>query len=196
MNPVIYFDELDKVSDTAKGQEIINLLIHLTDFSQNDHFNDKYYNEIPLDLSKALFIFSLNDKEKVNPILRDRMYMIETDKLTDIDKVNVSKKYMIPSILKEMGMKKEDIIIDDETIKFIISNYSKEAGVRNLKRVYETLLKKINLFRITSFDNNKKYNLDLLPIKMEDDLKFPLTITESLIKKLIENKNNERVYLL
>ena len=92
-----------------------------------------------------------------------------------------------------MGMKKEDIIIDDETIKFIISNYSKEAGVRNLKRVYETLLKKINLFRITSFDNNKKYNLDLLPIKMEDDLKFPLTITESLIKKLIENKNNHSV---
>ena len=59
MNPVIYFDELDKVSETAKGEEIINLLIHMTDFSQNDHFMDKYYNNIPLDLSKALFIFSL-----------------------------------------------------------------------------------------------------------------------------------------
>ena len=59
MNPVIYFDELDKVSETPKGEEIINLLIHLTDFSQNDHFIDKYYNNIPIDLSKALFIFSL-----------------------------------------------------------------------------------------------------------------------------------------
>ena len=68
MNPVIYFDELDKVSETPKGEEIINLLIHLTDFSQNDHFIDKYYNNIPIDLSKALFIFSLNDLEKVNPI--------------------------------------------------------------------------------------------------------------------------------
>ena len=76
MNPVIYFDELDKVSNTSKGEEIINLLIHLTDFSQNDHFMDKYYS-VPLDLSKALFIFSLNDLNKVNPILRDRMYMID-----------------------------------------------------------------------------------------------------------------------
>ena len=76
MNPVIYFDELDKVSETPKGEEIINLLIHMTDFSQNDHFMDKYYNDIPIDLSKALFIFSLNDVNRVNPILRDRMYMI------------------------------------------------------------------------------------------------------------------------
>ena len=57
MNPVIYFDELDKVSCTNKGEEIINLLIHLTDFSQNDHFNDKYYSNVPLDLSKAYLYF-------------------------------------------------------------------------------------------------------------------------------------------
>ena len=193
MNPVIYFDELDKVSDTAKGQEIINLLIHLTDFSQNSHFMDKYYPEIPLDLSKALFIFSLNDKTKVNPILRDRMYMIETDKLSEEDKIQVSKKYMIPNILKEMGMNETDIIISDETIKYIISNYSKEEGVRNLKRVYETVMKKINLFKITDFSNNDKYNLNLLPIKMEKNITFPITITETLIKKLIENKNKDSV---
>ena len=193
MNPVIYFDELDKVSDTAKGQEIINLLIHLTDFSQNSHFMDKYYPEIPLDLSKALFIFSLNDKTKVNPILRDRMYMIETDKLSDEDKIQVSKKYMIPNILKEIGMNETDIIISDETIKYIISNYSKEEGVRNLKRVYETLMKKINLFKITDFNNNDKYDLNLLPIKMEKNITFPLNITEDIVKKLIENKNKESV---
>ena len=193
MNPVIYFDELDKVSDTAKGQEIINLLIHLTDFSQNSHFMDKYYPEIPLDLSKALFIFSLNDKTKVNPILRDRMYMIETDKLSEEDKIQVSKKYMIPNILKEIGMNENDIIISDETIKYIISNYSKEEGVRNLKRVYETLMKKINLFKITDFKDNDKYDLNLLPIKMESNISFPLNITEELIKKLIENKNKQSV---
>ena len=192
MNPVIYFDELDKVSDTPKGQEIINLLIHLTDFSQNSHFMDKYYPEIPIDLSKALFIFSLNDKTKVNPILRDRMYMIETGKLLEEDKIQVSKKYMIPSILKEMGMNEKDIIITDETIKYIIKNYSKEEGVRNLKRVYETLLKKINLFKITDFNNNK-YNLELLPIKLEKNITFPLNITEDIVKKLIENKNKNDV---
>ena len=111
MNPVIYFDELDKVSETPKGEEIINLLIHLTDFSQNDNFMDKYYNDIPLDLSKTLFIFSLNNITKVNPILRDRMYMIHTNKLEIQEKIIISKDYLIPSLCKEISIKeytKED----------------------------------------------------------------------------------------
>ena len=78
MNPVIYFDELDKVSDTPKGEEIIGILTHLTDTSQNSKFHDKYFSEIDFDLSKCLFIFSYNDERKVNPILRDRMYRINT----------------------------------------------------------------------------------------------------------------------
>ena len=71
MNPVIYFDELDKVSDTAKGEEIIGILTHLTDTTQNSAFHDKYFADIDFDLSKCLFIFSYNDESKVNPILKD-----------------------------------------------------------------------------------------------------------------------------
>ena len=78
MNPVIYFDELDKVSDTPRGEEIIGILTHLTDTSQNSQYHDKYFSEISFDLSKCLFIFSYNDESKVNPILRDRMYRIMT----------------------------------------------------------------------------------------------------------------------
>ena len=78
MNPVIYFDELDKVSDTPRGEEIIGILTHLTDTSQNTQYHDKYFSEIEFDLSKCLFIFSYNDESKVNPILRDRMYRIQT----------------------------------------------------------------------------------------------------------------------
>ena len=77
-NPVIYFDELDKVSDTPKGEEIIGILTHLIDTTQNKCFHDKYFSEIDFDLSKALFIFSYNDETKINPILRDRMYRIST----------------------------------------------------------------------------------------------------------------------
>ena len=65
MNPVIFFDELDKVSDTSKGEEIINILMHLTDSTQNNHFNDKYFQGIDFDLSKCIFIFSFNDETKI-----------------------------------------------------------------------------------------------------------------------------------
>ena len=67
MNPVIYFDELDKISDSSRGEEITNILTHLTDTTQNNQFHDKYFSEIEFDLSKCLFIFSYNDASKVNP---------------------------------------------------------------------------------------------------------------------------------
>ena len=142
MNPVIYFDELDKVSDTPRGQEIINLLIHLTDFSQNDNFSDKYYSDIPLDLSKALFIFSLNNIDNMNPILRDRMMMIQTDKLSDPDKLIISQEYMIPKILSNLGFLESDIQIPQNIIEFCIQKYSEEEGVRNLKDAMKLYLKK------------------------------------------------------
>ena len=188
MNPVIYFDELDKVSETPKGEEIINLLIHLTDFSQNEHFTDKYYNDIPLDLSKTLFIFSLNDIEKVNPILRDRMYMIHTNKLDTEEKITISKDYLIPSLCKEISINKDDIIFEEDIIRYIVENYSKEAGVRNLRRTFETILSKLNIIRITQCNINE---LDL-PFKI-DNFKLPLKIDKEIIKNLVElgKKNDE-----
>ena len=78
MNPIIYMDELDKISDTPKGDEITGILTHLTDTTQNDKFHDKYFSNIDFNLNKALFIFSYNDEKRVNPILKDRMYRIET----------------------------------------------------------------------------------------------------------------------
>ena len=76
--PIFYFDELDKVSNTPKGEEIIGILTHLIDLTQNTQFHDKYFSNLDFDLSKAIFIFSYNHEEKVNPILKDRMYRIET----------------------------------------------------------------------------------------------------------------------
>ena len=182
MSPVIYFDELDKVSDTPKGEEIINLLIHLTDFSQNDHFNDKYYSNIPIDLSKALFIFSLNNLEKVNPILRDRMFMIQTNDLKDYEKLVIAKDYLIESIFKDIGVDSKDIIFSDNIIKYIIKSYSQEKGVRNLKRAFQTIIGKINIIRITKRGSIK--NLEL-PFEI-NDFEFPLNITEEIVNKLVD----------
>jgi len=198
MNPVIYFDELDKVSQTAKGEEIINLLIHLTDFSQNDQFSDKYYSSIPLDLSKALFIFSLNDIKKINPILRDRMYVIETDKFKNDDKVIIAKKYIIPKIFEEIGIDENDIIFTNDIIKHIITNFTSEEGVRNLKRHFETIISKLNLIKITKSTDLNDLNLsfDLNKIFKNGKIEFPITIENDMIDQLVEGTKSQPPFMM
>lgn len=196
LNPVIYFDELDKVSSTPRGEEIINLLIHLTDFSQNDVFTDKYYADIPLDLSGAVFIFSLNSLKDLNPILRDRMMVIETDKLEEADKIIISQKYMIPKILQEINLTPEQIIIPEETIKFAIQEYSVEEGVRNLKRCYQTLLEKINIWRLLNFQEKNITSLNFskeVKSIFQKSLTFPLTVSQELLKNIMEEKKNDKL---
>ena len=183
-NPIIFFDELDKVSDTPKGEEITGILTHLTDTTQNSNFHDKYFSEIELDLSKALFIFSYNDESKINPILLDRMYKISIKGYETKDKIVIAKKYLLPKIYKQINFNKEDIIINDDTIKYIIENYTEfEDGVRNLKRCLEIIFTKINLFRLMKPGENLFE--EVLSIKIE----FPLIVTENLVKELIKNKN-------
>jgi len=113
MNPVIYFDELDKVSETPKGEEIIGILMHLTDIAQNQHYHDKYFSNIDFDLSKALFIFSYNDESKVNPILRDRMYRIETTGYSTKQKVTIARDYLISTIESNVKFAPGEIMIPD-----------------------------------------------------------------------------------
>jgi ATP-dependent Lon protease len=142
MNPIIYFDELDKVSDSARGQEIIGILTHLTDTTQNSEFHDKYFSEVSLDLSKCLFIFSYNDEHLVNPILKDRMYRIQTKGYDTKEKITIAKDYLLPKIREQVSFKTEDIVIPDETLHYIISTphlTKGESGVRNLKRCLEII---------------------------------------------------------
>ncbi len=145
MNPVIYFDELDKISDTTRGQEIINVLIHLTDPSQNDNFCDKYFSEIPFDLSKALIVFTYNDDSAVNPILKDRMIRIETKDYSVSDKVEIARRHIIPEINAQFNIAEKEIVFSDEIIKTIIESTEEEAGVRNLKRNIESIISNLNL---------------------------------------------------
>ena len=183
-NPIIFFDELDKVSDTPKGEEITGILTHLTDTTQNTNFHDKYFSEIDFDLSKSLFIFSYNDESKINPILLDRMYKISVKGYDVKEKIVIAKKYLLPKIYEQINFNKEDIIIDDDMIKYIVDNYTEtEDGVRNLKRCLEIIFTKLNLFRLMKPGENL-FEEDL-SIKIE----FPLIITEKILKELIKNKN-------
>jgi ATP-dependent Lon protease len=181
MNPVIYFDELDKVSDTPRGQEIIGILTHLIDTSQNTQYHDKYFSEIDFDLSKCLFIFSYNDENLVNPILRDRMYHIRTKGYEAKDKVVIARNYLLPKIREQVCFSETDVIIPDEMIQYIVSSFTKsEMGVRNLKRCLEIIYSKLNLFRLVSADN-KMFTKD-----MNLSVSFPITITKKEIDVFVK----------
>ena len=181
MNPVIYFDELDKISDTPKGEEIAGILTHLTDTSQNSQFHDKYFAEIDFDLSKCLFIFSYNDESKVNPILRDRMYRIQTKGYNQKQKSVISNDYLLPKIREQVKFSQEDIIIPTQTLHYIIDNHcNKEDGVRNLKRCLEIIYTKLNLYRLMRPDSN------LFEEDMSLKVEFPFTVTNEIVDKMIK----------
>ena len=181
-NPVIYFDELDKISDTSKGEEIVGILTHLTDTSQNSQFHDKYFSEVAFDLSKCLFIFSYNDESRVNPVLLDRMYKIRTAGYGTKDKTFIAQNYLIPRICSEVAFARDDIVIPDKVVEHIVEHHTlKEAGVRNLKRGLETIYTKLNLHRLMRpgtqlFDEKDK----------SFDVSFPYTVSCDVVDKLIK----------
>ena len=158
MNPIFLFDELDKVSKTEHGTEIISILTHLTDSTQNNEFFDKYFEGIPLDLSKALMVFTFNDRNKIDPILLDRMTVIETKPLSLDDKMVVAKKHLIPQISKLVDFIPSEIYITDDEIETLICDYTCEAGARQLKKLLESLLQELNLRRL--MDPNTDLRID------------------------------------
>jgi ATP-dependent Lon protease len=190
MNPVIYFDELDKISDTPRGEEITGILTHLTDTSQNSEFHDKYFSEINFDLSKCLFIFSYNDESKVNPILKDRMYRIKTKGYSGKEKTVITNSYLLPKIREQVKFSTEDIIIKEDVITHIIDTHcNKEDGVRNLKRCLEIIHTKLNLYRLMKPDSS------LFEGEMTMKVEFPYNVTKDIVDKLIK-KDTENLSAL
>jgi len=182
MNPIFFFDELDKVSNSRYGEEIINTLIHLTDETQNSKFNDKYIEEIDLDISKSIIFFSFNNIDNISPILRDRMIIIKVDKYNREDKIKIVKNNLIKDIISSYNFTTNDVILTDEIIYYIIDNTTQEDGVRNLQR---------NLNNIYSYININRY------IKIDDKIiSFPFTITKEYVDKyLISKKESNLNYL-
>jgi ATP-dependent Lon protease len=190
MNPVIYFDELDKISDTPKGEEIAGILTHLTDTSQNSQYHDKYFAEVDFDLSKCLFIFSYNDESKVNPILRDRMYRIHTKGYDKKQKTIISNNHLLPKIREQVKFSESEIIIPDETLHYIMENHcNKEDGVRNMKRCLEIIYTKLNLYRLM------KPGTNLFEESMTLKVEFPFKVTTDIVDKLITKEKEDNTSL-
>jgi hypothetical protein len=177
MNPIIYIDEVDKISRTEHGREITGILTHLTDSTQNDHFEDRYFSGIPFDLSKAIIIMSFNDPSLIDPILRDRMHMIETNPLSTSDKLHIIDSYVMPSILETVGFSKDDIIIDNETSTFLIESFTYEAGVRKLKELLYEIIREINLRTIIGSEKQE----------------LPFKISKNVVNDILRKKHKIRI---
>ena len=164
LNPIIFIDELDKVSKSEHGKEIIGILTHLVDSTQNESFQDKYFNGIDLDLSKALFIFSYNDPDAIDRILLDRIHRIKFDHLSLDDKLVIANNYLLPEIYKNVGL--TDIIkLSDEILIYIIEHYTYEPGVRKLKEILFEIISEINL---SVLQNTDKYTTIPIEVTKED----------------------------
>ena len=168
MNPIIYIDELDKVSKTENGKEIIGILTHLIDSTQNTGFQDKYFMGIDLDVSNVLFVFSYNRPEEIDPVLLDRIHRIQFENLSLEEKIVISKNYIFPELNEKMGWDKSTVKIDDTTIQYIIETYTLEPGIRKLKELY--------------FDIWGEINIELLKNKTS----VPIQLTKPLVKEYLK----------
>jgi ATP-dependent Lon protease len=140
-NPVFMLDELDKVTVGYQGDPAAALL-EVLDPAQNNTFRD-HYMEVPIDLSKVLFIATANQIGPVHPALRDRMEIVWLSGYTEDEKVNIAKRYLVPRQLSEHGLTAENLTLTDAALRTIIGEYTREAGVRNLERHIGTVARKI-----------------------------------------------------
>ena len=148
MSTVLLFDEVDKVSTTPKGEEVQNMLIHLTDPASNEGFEDKYLSGVPIDLSKVLFVFSANDITKIDRVLLDRLMVIELKGYDLKQKVTIAEQYLLPAALKEVCLA-ERVAVSKEVLSYIIESYANdETGVRELKRSIDQIVQKVNMLRM------------------------------------------------
>ena len=190
MSMILMFDELDKISATPKGEEVQNLLVHMTDSVQNCDFEDKYLSGIPLDLSRTMFVFSGNDITKIDKVLLDRMVVIHLEGYEKKDKLEIAEKYLLPSALKDVSLT-ERVNISKEVLEYIITEYAgTEPGVRELKRCLEQVSQKINMLRM--------FNTKDLPFHIPD-FQLPFIVKKShvdlfLKKPKARDLSLERMY--
>ena len=181
MSMILMFDELDKLSATPKGEEVQNLLVHLTDPIQNADFEDKYLSGIPLDLSKALFTFSANDLGKVDRVLMDRMITIRLKGYSDKEKLAIAEQFLLPAALRDVKLD-EKVAISHDILEHILKEYAREEeGVRELKRCVEAVVQKINMLRI--------FNTKDLPFHIPE-FQLPFVVKKSHVDLFLKKKES------
>lgn len=174
-NPVILLDELDKVGSDFRGDPA-SALLEVLDPAQNSTFTD-YYLDIPFDLSRVLFLTTANWLDPIHPALRDRLEVIELPSYTETEKLQIAKQYLVPRQLEEHGLKKSEVKIPDTTIRQVIQDYTREAGVRQLEREIAALTRKATRQLVSNGHVPKP--LTVSPDKLKDFLGAARFVSET-----------------
>ena len=179
MSMVLMFDELDKISSTPKGEEIQNLLVHLTDSAQNSDFEDKYLSGIPLDLSQSMFVFSANDIGKIDKVLLDRFTVIHLDGYGSKEKMEIAERFLLPGAMRQVNLA-ERVGVPKDVLSHIMETYAKEEkGVRELKRCMDQIAQKLNMLRL--------FNSPDLPFYIKD-FSLPYILKKEHVDKFLKEK--------
>ena len=163
-NPVFMLDEVDKLGSDYRGDPS-SAMLEVLDPEQNHSFNDHYL-ELDFDLSKVMFIATANNYGNIPPALRDRMEMLEFSGYIQDEKLQIAKKHLIPKQVKENGLTKSEVSMDNNSIKELISSYTREAGVRQLEREIANVLRKV----ARDIVEDKEKNIKVTKSKVQDYL--------------------------
>ncbi len=165
-NPIILLDEIDRVSDRTRG-EIMGVLVELLDPEQNQQFTDHYIDH-PFDLSDVLFLATCNNTTKIATAVLDRMEVLQMPSYTDEEKINIGQKYLLPKILEECGLNKDNIVIDDELWIKIIRPLGFDAGIRSLERTIKGMCRKVSKLvvedKVQSYHVTQENIKEFLPV--------------------------------
>jgi ATP-dependent Lon protease len=180
-NCIIYFDELDKIHETSKGQSIYSFLTHLIDTSQNEKYQDMYLSGINLDLSKVFFIFSFNDENLIDKTVKDRLKILYIKDPSIETQIEITNRFIIPEILKNLNFTCDNTALSRELLHKIISNNKTNTSLRYIRKIIDDIFSKLNIIRMLNNEESKKisfYNNDIdqminniinQNIKKEDD---------------------------
>ena len=178
MNPVIVLDEIDKVGASHRGDPTA-VMLEVLDPEQNNEFRDLYLN-FSIDLSACVFVATANNMSNIPVALRDRMEFIHISSYTPSEKLHIAQDYLIPQELKKHGLDKKEITLSEPTVKLIIEKFTREAGVRNLRRVFAKLFRK-SVKQLLSNKTIKKVTINTKNI--EDFLDKPVFEIDKADKK-------------
>jgi ATP-dependent Lon protease len=192
MNPIIYLDEIDKISE-RKSDEINGILTHLLDEEQNNNFQDVYLSNIPIDLSKVLFVIAFNDISKIDSIVSDRMKIIYVDKPSLKDKVTICTEKLIPEIISNIN-KDITININKEIVEYIVLHKcDKEVGVRQLRKTLEKVINRMNFDILTR--KVPQHCMETIICEEEDKKNIVYNVTKRYVDNVINTPKEDNGFL-
>jgi ATP-dependent Lon protease len=193
-NGIVLFDEIDKLSDTPHGVEIQNALLHITDYTQNSEFVDTYLSEFPHDISNLWFFYALNDETKMDPILKDRLVILDVPSYSRQDLVQIIQRHLLPRSLINVNIPENSISITEKACMSIINICSQEiqeTGVRPVQKLMMKIATRLNLTRTTTLPDGTTGNLKIkyhIP-----NFSLPFVIDETVVAKLIDQQKKQNL---